>query len=96
MRRNIKNHCSGFFGKSHKAAHVTDDRISAYIAHRKDEKAKNATINRELACLRRMFRLGEKARKVVFRPETRGAVGCALWRSTWTVAAHPVRTSPMR
>ena len=59
----------GFFGKSYKAAHVTDDRISAYIAHRKDEKAKNATINRELACLRRMFRLAEKARKVVFRPE---------------------------
>jgi hypothetical protein len=60
---------TGFFGKRYKAAHVTDDRIGAYVAHRKDEKAKNATINRELACLRRMFRLGTKARKVVFRPE---------------------------
>ena len=59
----------GFFGERYKAAHVTDDRINAYVAYRKDEKAKNATINRELACLRRMFRLGAKARKVVFRPE---------------------------
>jgi integrase len=59
----------GFFGKATRAIHVTEDRLAAFIAHRLDEGAKNATINRELACVRRMFRLGMKAHRVAYRPE---------------------------
>jgi integrase len=41
-----------------RAVHLKTDDISAYIDGRKAGQASNATINRELACLRRMFRLG--------------------------------------
>jgi integrase len=60
---------AGFFLKTTKAKTVAEDRITAYVAHRQSDGAKNATINRELACLRRMFRLGAKARKVGRRPD---------------------------
>jgi site-specific recombinase XerD len=43
---------------------ITEDRISAYTAARLAEKAANATVNRELAALKRMLRLGHRARKV--------------------------------
>jgi integrase len=46
-----------FFGEM-KATHVTTDDIQKYIARRKAEDLSNATINRELSCLRRMFALG--------------------------------------
>ena len=51
-----------------RAVDVTTDRITAYVAARQAEKAANATINRELAALKRMFRLGERAGKVAARP----------------------------
>jgi len=60
---------AGFFLKTTKAKTVTEDRLTAYVAHRQSQGAKNATINRELACLRRMFRLGARARKVGRRPD---------------------------
>jgi len=41
-----------------KAVHVTTDDINRYIEKRKAKKASNATVNRELACLRRMFTIG--------------------------------------
>jgi len=41
-----------------RASAITTDKITAYIAKRRDEGAANATINRELGCLKRMFRLG--------------------------------------
>jgi integrase len=50
------------------AVDITTDRITAYIAGRQAERAANATINRELAALKRMFRLGERAEKVAQRP----------------------------
>jgi len=48
---------------------ITGDRIASYVVHRQDEKAAAATINRELAALKRAFRLGEKVGKVIQRPE---------------------------
>ena len=47
---------------------MTTDRITGYVAARQAEGAANATINRELAALKRMFRLGEIAGKVAQRP----------------------------
>ena len=57
------SHLSEFFGQD-RAITITSDRISAYVAFRKREGAANATINRELAALRRMFRLGKRAGKI--------------------------------
>lgn len=44
-----------------KAAFVGMDTIKNYIEKRQKEEASNATINRELAALKRMFSLGMKA-----------------------------------
>jgi site-specific recombinase XerD len=48
---------------------ITTDRIELYKAHRKEAGAKNATINRELAALKRAFRLGVKRGRLVKVPE---------------------------
>jgi integrase len=58
---NWKLHLEPFFGRM-RAANVGTDQLSTYIAKRKEEKAANGTINRELALLRRAFTLGYKAR----------------------------------
>lgn len=47
---------------------VTTDRIKAYIVRRQEEGAANATINRELATLKRMFSLGVQCGKVATKP----------------------------
>ena len=49
-------HLSTHF-KGLRASAITTDRIMAYIAQRREQGAANGTINRELACLKRMFRL---------------------------------------
>ncbi len=41
-----------------RAVDITTDRINSYIVERKDEGASNASINRELSALKRMFSLG--------------------------------------
>jgi integrase len=57
-------HLRGYFGQQ-KAATITTARIIAYTAQRQTEDAAAAgTINRELAALKRMFRLGRQADKV--------------------------------
>ena len=61
-------HLRGFFG-DHFAVDITSDRITSYIKLRQDEGAAAATINRELAALRRAFRLAARAGKVALRPE---------------------------
>jgi integrase len=61
-------HLRGFFG-DHFALDLTSDRITSYIKWRQDEGAAAATINRELAALRRAFRLAARAGKVALRPE---------------------------
>lgn len=61
-------HLLAFFGDGF-AMDITGDRVASYIAYRQEEKAAAATINRELAALKRAFRLGEKVGKVIQRPE---------------------------
>jgi len=50
------SHLRKFFAFDH-AVDITTDRIKAYAADRQKEKAANASINRELAALKRMFSL---------------------------------------
>jgi integrase len=72
-RRSLKRikisvrHLLAFFGDEF-AMDITGDRIASYITYRLDEKAAPATINRELAALKRAFRLGEDVGKVIQRP----------------------------
>jgi len=61
-------HLRRFFGMD-RAIDITSDRIIAYVALRKEEGAANATVNRELAALKRALRLAYKAGKVASRPE---------------------------
>lgn len=51
-----------------RAIDMTTDRIRAYVTQRQAEKAANATINRELAALRRMFTLAVQASRLSSRP----------------------------
>jgi integrase len=50
-------HLRPFFG-IYRAMQVTSESVARYIESRQQEGAANATINRELAALKRMFRLG--------------------------------------
>ena len=67
--KRLREHSGG-----QKAAHMTTDQIRAFIASRRNEITQfgrppsNATINRELAALKRMFNLGKQAGKVVQAP----------------------------
>ena len=45
------------FFKDYRANDITTDKIKKYIAHRQQDQAENATINRELSALKRMFSL---------------------------------------
>src|SRR5438309_8319741 len=53
-----------------RASRITTDMLEEYISKRDDEGAKLATVNRELALLRRAFRLGHRStpRKVAVTP----------------------------
>src|SRR5262249_1138567 len=51
-----------------RAQDITTDRITAYVVARQAERAANGTINRELAALKRMFRLADISGKVAQRP----------------------------
>lgn len=61
-------HLREFFTDFCPARAITTDRILAYVRRRQEEAAANATVNRELAALKRMFRLGEIAGRVARRP----------------------------
>jgi len=54
-----KLHLKPFFGDL-RAIDVSSDLIARYVDKRQGQKAKNATINRELAALKRMFHLGHR------------------------------------
>ena len=56
--RSLK-HLRDFFGGM-RAIDITTDRIRAYILQRQQEGAKNATVNRELSALKKMFNLAAR------------------------------------
>ena len=72
-------HLRATFGTM-RALAISADRISAYEAERLEAGAARASVNYELALLRRMFSLAVKARRLTFRP------------SISTPAAHNART----
>jgi integrase len=51
------SHLKTFFKKM-RATSITSEQIKIYIIKRQHQMAANGTINRELACMKRMFRLG--------------------------------------
>lgn len=61
------NHLSPVFGGNY-AKDVSTPRLRMYLENRLAEKAAPATVQRELACLRRAFRLGAQAGKVLRVP----------------------------
>ena len=67
VERRIRLHLAPFFGGRRMAAITTAD-VRTYTAQRQGAGAPNATINRELAILKRAFRLAEQAGTVMHRP----------------------------
>jgi integrase len=63
----VDKHLAPYF-KGRRLGGVTTSNIRAYIAARQQEGASNATINRELAALKRMFTLAVQAGKLHARP----------------------------
>lgn len=61
-------HLAEYFGRE-RAVRITEDRVTAYVAHRRAEGAATATVNRELAALKRAFRLAARASLVPRRPD---------------------------
>jgi integrase len=61
------SHLRWFFGLQH-AIDITTDRVKAYAAKRQQEGAANASINRELAALKRMFTLAVQDGRVSTMP----------------------------
>lgn len=60
-------HLRGAFGLD-RAVDITTDRVQGYIADRRKAGAANATINRELAALKRMFRIAVNAERLSRAP----------------------------
>jgi len=67
MRRSCR-HLLGYFGDGARAIAITSDRIARYTRDRLGEGTKPATVNRDLACLRRAFRLAQRFGKIVQVP----------------------------
>jgi len=60
-------HLRRFF-RLYRAVEITTDRITTYVVKRQESGAAAATINRELAALKRAFRLGKRSGTVVDLP----------------------------
>lgn len=63
-------HILPYFGKM-KATQISEADIDDYILQRRNEGASNATINRELCCIKRAYSLGIQKRIVSDRPHIR-------------------------
>jgi integrase len=59
VQSRLKNHLTPFFGEI-RATEFSTQHIKRYVAARRKEEAQNATINRELAIVRRAFSLAAK------------------------------------
>jgi integrase len=67
VKTRTTNHLTPFFGGRRMTSITTAD-VRAYIASRQEAKASNAQINRELAILKRAFRLSLQAGKLLTMP----------------------------
>lgn len=67
VERRIKNHLTPFFGGRRMAA-ITTSTIRDFVAQRLEAEASNAEINRELAIVKRAFRLALQGNKLLFAP----------------------------
>ncbi len=61
-------HLREFFGGA-RAMSITHDRLTEYVVHRQTEGASNSSIQKELAAIRRAFRLAKRAKKVSDVPD---------------------------
>ncbi|MHB8384299.1 MAG: tyrosine-type recombinase/integrase [Candidatus Binataceae bacterium] len=61
-------HLHAYFGTD-RAVDVTTDRVGGYIAHRRTQTAAPATINRELAALKRAFKIAVDAERLSRAPK---------------------------
>ena len=59
-------HLTEFFGSS-RALDITTDRVRSYIVQRQGEGATNSSIQKELAALKRAFRLANQAGRISSR-----------------------------
>ena len=57
-----------YFGDDARALDITADRLDAYVVHRQRDSAATATVRRELAILRRAFRLAVRAGRLAHVP----------------------------
>ena len=67
LKSRWKVHLGPYFGEI-RAAYLSPDSVSLYVAQRQSDQAANATINRELAALKRMYTIAIQSRKLVNRP----------------------------
>lgn len=67
VTNHVDRHLKPFFG-GWRAAMITTADVRKYVTKRQEEKASNATINRELSALKRAFSLGIEAGKLTVKP----------------------------
>ena len=67
--RRIRLHLLPYFGEQRLMAAVSMADVSAFVAHRLDQEAEHATINRELAILRRAYRLAIEGNLLITMPK---------------------------
>ena len=78
-------HLRSYFG-GWRVVDITETALDEYIVHRLDEGAANASINRELAALRKSMNLAARARKARDLPSFEMLPEAAPRKGFWTVA----------
>ena len=67
--QNSLDHLRNFFGPDARALDITTERADRYIVHRRAQEAASATIQNELAALKRMLTLAVDRRQLPARPK---------------------------